>query len=212
MFQLIGLATIETLIMVLSSTLIGIALAIPMAAWLTVCRPKGLAPCRPLCSGLNFVINFFRSLPYIILVVALIPLTKLLTGTYIGTLAAIVPLSIASITLMTRIAENAFNQVPKGLIEASLTMGASKLQIVRKVIIPEAMPSFVAEATTVVINLIGFSAMAGAVGGGGLGDLAIRYGYQRYNTLVMLWVIVILFAMVQAVHMIGTRTARKITH
>jgi D-methionine transport system permease protein len=159
---------------------------------------------------LGAIVNAARSTPFIILMVAIIPFTRIIAGTSIGTNAAIVPLSIAAIPFVARIVESALKEVDDGLIEAAQSMGASPGQIILKVLIPEAMPSIVLGLTLTVISLIGYSAMAGAIGGGGLGDLAIRYGYQRFRADVMIATVVILIAMVQIVQSSGDYFARKL--
>src|SRR5574340_551143 len=159
---------------------------------------------------LGAVVNAGRSIPFIILLVAIIPFTRLLVGSSIGTAAAIVPLTVAAIPFVARMAEAALREVDPGLIEAAQSMGASPTQIVRKVLIPEALPGLVAAFTITVVTLISYSAMAGAVGGGGLGDLGIRYGYQRFLPEVMLAVVVILIVLVQGVQSAGDRVARRL--
>ena len=159
---------------------------------------------------LSAIVNCVRSIPFIILMVAIIPFTRLIVGSSIGTTAAIVPLIIASIPLIARLVETSLREVPYGLIEAALSMGATPYQIIRRVLLPEAMPSIVAQLTTVIIVLIGESAMAGAVGGGGLGDLAIRYGYQRFNPEVMLATVIVLIVLVQVIQFLGNMLAKKL--
>ncbi|SDF35355.1 methionine ABC transporter permease [Sporolituus thermophilus] len=159
---------------------------------------------------LGAIVNATRSTPFIILMVAIIPLTRLIVGTSIGTDAAIVPLSIAAIPFVGRIVESALKEVDYGVIEAAQAMGASPLQIIAKVLIPEALPSIVLGLTITVISLIGYSAMAGAIGGGGLGDLAIRYGYQRFRADIMLATVIILIAQVQLVQSCGDWLARRL--
>jgi len=203
-------STLETFIMLGVSTLVGILLGLPLGVLLHMTDRGGLSSNRALNLGVGFIINGIRSIPYIILVIALIPLTRLLVGSSIGTMAASVPLSIAAVMLIVRIVEDSLRTVPYGLVEAALSMGATRMQIVRKILIPEALPGIVSGATLVIISLIGFSAMAGAVGGGGLGDLAIRYGYQRYNTEIIIEVVVILIVMVQLVQVAGDRLSKKL--
>ncbi|EAX49016.1 binding-protein-dependent transport systems inner membrane component [Thermosinus carboxydivorans Nor1] len=159
---------------------------------------------------LGAIVNATRSTPFIILMVAIIPLTRLIVGTSIGTDAAIVPLSIAAIPFVGRIVESALKEVDYGVIEAAQAMGASPLQIIAKVLIPEALPSIVLGLTITVISLIGYSAMAGAIGGGGLGDLAIRYGYQRFRADIMLATVIILIAQVQLIQSCGDWLARRL--
>ena len=203
-------STLETFIMLGVSTLVGILIGLPLGVLLHMTDRGGLSSNRALNLSVGFIINGIRSIPYIILVIALIPLTRLLVGSSIGTMAASVPLSIAAVMLIVRIVEDSLRTVPYGLVEAALSMGATRMQIVRKILIPEALPGIVSGTTLVIISLIGFSAMAGAVGGGGLGDLAIRYGYQRYNTEIIIEVVVILVVMVQIVQVAGDRLSKKL--
>jgi len=159
---------------------------------------------------MGVIVNATRSTPFIILVVAIIPFTRLIAGTSIGTNAAIVPLTIAATPFIARLIEGAIREVDQGLIEAARAFGATPIQIVRKVLIPEALPGIVLGLTLAVVSLLGFSAMVGAVGGGGLGDLGIRYGYQRFMPEMMLAVVVVLIVLVQAVQSIGDRLARHL--
>ena len=158
------------------------------------------------------MINALRSVPFIILLVAIIPFTRLVVGTSIGTAAAVVPLTLAVAPFIARIVETSLREVDKGLIEAAQSMGATNLQIVTKILLPEAMPGIVSGLTISIIALIGYSAMAGAIGGGGLGDLGIRYGYQRFMPEVMWTVVLILIVLVQGIQMIGDWIVRKISH
>ena len=203
MLELLLDATCETVIMVMISTLSGIVLGLPVAVTLFTTSRFGLFENVIVNQLLGLAVNAIRSVPYIILMVVLIPLTRLLVGSSFGTVASTVPLSIAAIMLFCRTAEESLRNVPYGLVEAALAMGATRYQVIIKVIIPESLPSMVAGLTLVVISLIGFSAMAGAVGGGGLGDLGIRYGYQRYDFVVLLQVIIVLVVMVQGVQSLG---------
>lgn len=156
--------------------------------------------------------NAVRSTPFIILLVAIIPLTRLIAGTSIGTAAAIVPLTIAAAPLIARLVETSLREVDKGLIEAAQSMGATDLQIIVKVLIPEALPGIIAGLTIALVALVGASAMAGAIGGGGLGDMGIRYGYQRFMPEVMLAVVVILIAFVQSIQSFGDWLVRRVSH
>jgi D-methionine transport system permease protein len=210
MLALLVDALLETLVMVaVSSGLAGLA-GVPLGIVL-VATSHGHVLERPVLNrALGGIVNAARSTPFIILLVAIIPLTRLLVGTAIGTAAAIVPLTIAAIPFVARLAETALREVDQGLIEAAQSMGASPLQIVTKVLVPEALPGLVAAITITVVNLIGYSAMAGAVGGGGLGDLGIRYGYQRFQPEVMLAVVLVLIVLVQAVQSVGDRLARRL--
>ncbi|GAB4277744.1 MAG TPA: methionine ABC transporter permease [Opitutae bacterium] len=210
MTELILESTWQTILMVTLSSVIGLLVGIPLGVFLFITDKGHLCQNLWINRSASLIINAIRSIPYIILVIALIPMTRLIVGTSIGTLAATVPLSIAAIMLFVRIVEDALRIVPTGLTEAALSMGATRMQVTKKVLLPEALPSIVSGSTLVIISLIGFSAMAGAVGGGGLGDLAIRYGYQRYNLTVVLEVIAILVVMVQCIQVLGDRITKKI--
>lgn len=200
----------ETLLMVFISTLAGVFLGIPLSVLLYTTDRYGFFYNQFLNKTVGFIVNAIRSTPYIILIIALIPVTRFIAGTAIGTLAASVSLSIASIMLVCRMGEESFRTVPTGLIEAAQSMGATPLQIIRKLVIPESLPNLMAGFTLIVINLIGFSAMAGAVGGGGLGDLAIRYGYQRNNIEVTFYVVIILVLLVQIIQSTGDYLIKKL--
>lgn len=202
----------ETLLMVAVSGVVGTVLGLPLGVLLHLTDRKGVLPIVSLNRSVALVVNAVRSTPFIILLVAIIPFTRLIVGTSIGTAAAIVPLSIAAIPFMARLVETALREVDRGLIEAAQAMGATNGQIVRKVLIPEAFPGIVAGLTILLVSLVGYSAMAGAVGGGGLGDLGIRYGYQRFLPGVMLAVVVILIAFVQLLQTAGDMLVRRLTH
>ncbi len=203
-------ATWQTLYMVAVSTLLGAVGGLPIGVFLA-CSQKGELLSAPAVNKvLGVVVNATRSVPFIILVVAIIPFTRLVAGTSIGTTAAIVPLTIAAIPFIARLVENAIREVDSGLIEAARAMGATPLQIIRKVLIPEALPGITLGLTLAVVSLIGYSAMVGAVGGEGLGDLGIRYGYQRFMPDVMAMVVVILIVLVQLVQTIGEWIARRV--
>lgn len=205
-------STAETFYMLGVSALIAAVVGIPLGILLVVTEQNGILACRLLNKPLAFIINMIRSIPFIILMVAIIPLTRLIAGTSIGTTAAIVPLTIAAIPYTARMVETSIREVPFGLIEAAESMGASPFQIIKKVLIPEALPSIIENITVVVVTLIGSSAMAGTIGGGGLGDLAIRYGYQRFMPEIMYSVVVILIVFVQAMQSLGDWTVRKVSH
>ena len=160
--------------------------------------------------ALGAVVNAVRSIPFVILMVAIIPLTRLLVGSSIGTTAAMVPLVLASVPFIGRQVETSLREIPEGIVEAAQSMGATPMQIITRVLLPEAMPNIVAQLTTVVISLVGESAMAGAIGGGGLGDLAIRYGYQRFRPDIMIATVVVLIVMVQVVQFAGNALAKKL--
>ncbi|CAN5210052.1 ABC transporter permease [soil metagenome] len=205
-------ASWQTIYMVMVSGTIAALLGIPLGVVLLATRKNNILE-NKYCNWLLAIItNSVRSIPFIILLVAIIPLTRLLTGTSIGTTAAIVPLTIAAIPFVGRIVEAALNEVAAGLVEAGLSMGAAPFQIIKKILIPEALPSIINGMTITLISLIGYSAMAGAVGGGGLGDLAIRYGYQRFNTPVMIATVVILILLVQLVQLAGDGLAKRFSH
>jgi D-methionine transport system permease protein len=205
-------ALAQTTIMVAVAGAISFVAGIPLAVFLVLTAPGGVLPRPAIHRLLGAAINAFRSTPFIILLVALIPVTRLIVGTSIGTAAAIVPLSIAATPFFARIAEASLREVDKGLVEAAQAMGASRWQIVRHVLLPEALPGLIAGFTVTIVTLIGASAMAGAIGAGGLGDLAIRYGYQLFDTTVMVAVVVTLIAIVCAVQLAGDRLARRLNH
>ena len=200
----------ETLYMVAVSAGIATVLGVPLGVILVSTSRGHILQNLWLNRILGYIANATRSTPFIILMVAIIPLTRVLAGTSIGTTAAIVPLSIAAIPFVGRVVESALREVDYGLIEAAQAMGASPLQIIRRVLLPEAMPSIVLGLTLAVISLIGYSAMAGAIGGGGLGDLAIRFGYQRFRVDVMISTVVILIALVQLVQSAGDLLSRRL--
>ena len=208
--KLILAATAETLYMVAAAGLIGTLIGLPLGIFLATSGKGELYQAVPVNRVLGIVVNATRSTPFIILVVAIIPFTRLIAGTSIGTSAAIVPLTVAAAPFIARIIEAAIREVDQGLIEASKAMGASSLQIVLKVLLPEALPGIVLGLTLTAVSLIGYSAMVGAVGGGGLGDLGIRFGYQRFMPEVMAAVVVVLIVLVQAVQTIGEAIARKV--
>lgn len=202
----------ETLLMTGSACAVVFAAGMALAIVLTVTAPRGLAPRPRLHRALSVLVNMFRSIPFIILLVAMLPVTRMIVGTTMGTWAAVVPLSAHLIPFFARISQVALNEIDPGLVEAARAMGCRRWHIVRHVLLPEAMPAIIGGATVTVIAMIGSSAMAGAVGAGGLGDLAIRYGYERYETAVMFNVIIILVALVTAVQFGGERLARYFDH
>lgn len=205
-------ATWQTIYMVIISGLVAVILGLPLGVILLVTRNSHISENKYVNTILGSIVNAVRSIPFIILLVALIPFTRLIIGTSIGTTAAIIPLSIAAIPFFGRIVESALSEVSAGLLEVGHAMGATPLQIINKILIPEAMPTIINGITLMLINLIGYSAMAGAIGGGGLGDLAIRYGYQRFDVNVMLATIVILIVMVQCLQLVGDFIAKKMVH
>lgn len=210
MLALLVDSLLETLYMVSASAAIATVLGVPLGVILVVTAKGHILQNLWLNRILGSIANAARSTPFIILMVAIIPLTRLLAGTSIGTQAAIVPLSIAAIPFVGRVVESSLREVDYGLIEAAMAMGASPLQIIRKVLLPEALPSIVLGLTLTVISLIGYSAMAGAIGGGGLGDLAIRFGYQRFRVDVMIATVAILIALVQLVQSAGDMLSRRL--
>ena len=202
----------QTLAMTFASGVLGFLFGLPLGLILVATAPGGIWPKPWLNRILGAVVNSFRSLPFIILLVALIPLTRLIVGTSIGTAAAIVPLTVSAIPYFGRVAEVALREVDNNLIDAVRAMGGNRWTIIREVLVPEALPSLVAGFTVTLVLLIGASAMAGAVGAGGLGDLAIRYGYQRFETGVMIAVIIVLIALVSLIQAIGDRAVRLFDH
>jgi D-methionine transport system permease protein len=202
----------ETLEMTAVSGAISFGVGLPLGIILVGTSPGGLWENRWINRVVGAIVNSFRSLPFIILLVAVIPLTRLLVGTSIGTAAAIVPLSISGIPYFGRVSEVALREVDRGLVEAVRAMGGGNWAIIREALVPEALPSLIAGFTVTLVLLVGASAMAGAVGAGGLGDLAIRYGYQRFETSVMIAVIVVLIALVALIQAGGDRLARRVDH
>jgi len=209
LFDLLWKALLQTLHMVAVSGLIGSLIGLPIGIFLATSGKGELFPAPTLNKVVGLIVNAARSTPFIILVVAIIPFTRLLAGTSIGTKAAIVPLTIATVPFFARLVEAAIREIDKGLIEAARAMGATPMQIVTKVLLAEAKPAIVAAFTMTIVSLIGYSAMVGAVGGGGLGDLGIRYGYQRFMPEVMLAVVVVLIVLVQLVQSAGDALARR---
>ena len=209
LLMLIGKATLDTLFMVAVAGLVGSLVGLPIGIFLATSGKGELFPAPNVNRVVGLAVNAARSTPFIILVVAIIPFTRLVTGTSIGTKAAIVPLTIATSPFVARLVEAAIRDVDKGLIEAARAMGATPMQIVSKVLLAESRPALTLALTMTVVSLIGYSAMVGAVGGGGLGDLGIRYGYQRFRPDVMLIVVVVLIVLVQLVQSAGDRLARR---
>ncbi len=212
MLMMLWESFVDTCIMVGVSGFLGSLFGIPLGVLLFTTSPKGIAPLPIPNQVVGWIVNAVRSTPFIILMVAIIPLTRIIAGTSIGTAAAIVPLTIAVTPLIARLVETSLREVDSGLVEAALAMGASDLQIVMKVLLPEALPGIVAGLTISFISLIGASAMAGAIGGGGLGDMGIRYGYQRFMPDVMLAVVVLLIAFVQSIQSLGDWLVQKLRH
>lgn len=196
-------AIYQTLYMVTVSLVIGALIGIPLGILLVITRKNGIWPNAFIYHVLNPVINIFRSVPFIILLIAIVPFTKMIVGTSIGTSAAIVPLTVYVAPYIARLLENSLLEVNSGVIEAAHSMGASPFQIIRHFLLPEALGSLILALTTSIIGLIGATAMAGAVGGGGIGDLALAYGYQRFDTIVIVITVVILVIMVQLIQSLG---------
>jgi D-methionine transport system permease protein len=200
----------ETIYMTVLSSAISYVIGLPLGVILNITDKDGINPIHWLNRILGLVVNFFRSIPFIILMVAIIPFTRMIVGSSIGTTAAIVPLTITAAPFIARVIESSLLEVDRGVIEAAQSMGASPVQIIWKVMLPESLHSIVLGITLALIALIGASAMAGALGGGGLGDLAIRYGYQRFQMDVMIATVVVLIVMVQGVQSIGNTLSRKL--
>ncbi|MDD7255852.1 methionine ABC transporter permease [Bullifex porci] len=213
MINLVMSATGETLVMVFFSTLFSLILGLPIGVLLHVTSSEeqgGIIP-QPIFNNiLGRIVNVLRSFPFIILMILLIPLSRLIVGTSIGTKATIVPLSIAAAPFVARIIESALKEVDPGVVQAAKAMGSTNAQIIIKVLIPEAMPSLVSGVTLTIINLIGYSAMAGAIGGGGLGDLAIRYGYQRFRPSYMVAAVLVILILVEVIQVAGNKLSAKL--
>ena len=205
-------AFFQTLLMVGISAFIAIALGLVLAVVLTVTAPRNLYPRPRFHKALSIAVNVCRAIPFIILLIALLPVTRFVVGTTLGTWAAVVPLAANLIPFYARIAQVSLNDVDAGLVEAARAMGCRRWHIVRHVLLPEALPGIIGGMTVSVIAMVNASAMAGTVGAGGLGDLAIRYGYERYETRVMFEVIVILIALVSAIQFVGEWLARRVDH
>ena len=201
--KLLITGTLDTLQMTVISTIMAMIIGIPLGVVLVVTSKGHILENAALNKILGAIVNATRSIPFIILMVAIIPFTRMVVGTSIGTTAACVPLTLAAIPFLSRLVETSIKDIQFGVIEAAQSMGASPFQIIRKVLLPEALPTIIDNVTVLIVNLIGYSAMAGAIGGGGLGDIAIRYGYQRFQGDIMLATIIILIIMVQVIQMIG---------
>ena len=204
--------TLETLYMVFISGSISITCGFLLGTYLFIKQNPFFKTAPITSASLNALINGLRSIPFIILMIAVLPLTRFIVGTGIGDTATIVPLSLAAIPFFARITDTAFKNLPTGLIETSISIGATTTQTVRKILLPEAAADLTRGITLTLITLIGYSAMAGAIGAGGLGNYAIQNGYQRYNTHIIFITVIVLIALVQALQWIGDRIARKLTH
>jgi len=212
MIDLLVLALGETILMVAASALFSALLGIPLGVALHVTKAGQILAQPKLQRLLGTLVNVGRSVPFIILLVAIIPFTRFIVGTSIGTVAAIVPLTVGAIPFVARLIEGALIEVPFGLQEAAQAMGAKPLQIIQKVLLPEALPGIINALTITLVTLVNYSAMAGAIGGGGLGDVGIRYGYQRFDPAVMLITVVILVLLVQLIQGLGDRLVKRVDH
>ena len=209
--ELVLPATGQTCLMVLLSTVFSLILGFPLGVLLCVSDPvSGIKPRKVLFQILTRIVNALRSFPFIILMILLFPLSRLIVGKTIGTAATVVPLSVAAAPFVARIIETSLKEVDFGVIQAAKSMGSTTMQIILKVLIPEALPSLVDGITLTIINLIGYSAMAGAIGGGGLGDLAIRYGYQRFRPEIMAIAVIVILIMVELIQFIGSKISGRI--
>lgn len=206
---LVGTSTLETLLMVFFSTIFAILIGFPLGVLLNITNKYGITPKPAFNLVLSRIIDVLRSFPFVILMIVLLPFTRFILGTAIGTTATIIPLSIAAAPFVARITETALNEVDPGVVQAARAMGSTNAQIVIKVLIPEAMPSVVSGITLTIINLVSYSAMAGTLGGGGLGDLAIRYGYQRFRTGIMIAAVVVIIIMVALIQFAGTKLTNR---
>ena len=213
MINLVMQSTWQTVVMVFLSTIFSLILGFPIGVLLHVTGSEdhgGIIPHPVFCSVLSRIVNILRSFPFLILMIVLMPLSRLIIGTSIGTMATVIPLSIAAAPFVARVIETSLKEVDPGVVQAAKAMGSTNWQIIYKVLIPEALPSLVSGVTLTIINLIGYSAMAGAIGGGGLGDLAIRYGYQRFRPSYMFAAVVIIIVMVELIQFIGDRISARL--
>lgn len=211
MWELLSLAIAETLLMVIPSTILAVIIGFIPAIVLTVTDENGLKPNKAIYKSLDFIVNTLRSFPFIILMVVIIPFTRLIMGTSIGSLATIVPLTIAAAPFVSRVIESALKEIDPGVIEAAKSFGATNNQIIFKVMLKEAVPAIVSGITLTLISIIGYSAMAGTIGGGGLGALAVRYGYQRFQTDVMIVTVIVLIIIVQLLQNLGNYLYNKLS-
>jgi D-methionine transport system permease protein len=212
LFDLLWQSLLQTLEMTFAAGAISFILGLPLAILLVTTDRQGIRPAPAVSLGTSWLVNAVRSVPFIILLIILIPVTRLIAGTSLGTEAAIIPLSIACIPYYARIAEVSLREVDKGLIDAVRAMGGHRWTIIRHVLVPEALPGLISGFTVTLVTLIGASAMAGAIGAGGLGDLAIRYGYQRFETNVMIAVVLVLILLVCTIQWLGDRLALRLSH
>ncbi len=208
-WAMIGMGILETLYMIFVSTFISYLIGLPMGIILVACDNEGIKPLPALHKIIDIYVNITRSIPFIVLLVAVMPVTRFIAGTTVGTNAAIVPLVIGAAPFVARMIESSLREVSKGVIEASLAMGASPMQIIFKVLLPEAKPALLMGGAISVVTILSYTAMAGFVGGGGLGDIAIRYGYHRFQGDIMLVTVIILVILVQIFQEIGMMIVRK---
>ncbi|HAC31450.1 MAG TPA: methionine ABC transporter permease [Treponema sp.] len=208
--SLVGQSTVETLIMVFFSTLFSVIIGFPLGVLLFVTGPTGIMPKKVLNLVLSRIVDVLRSFPFVILMIVLLPMTRAILGKAIGTAATIIPLSIAAAPFVARVIETSLIEIDPGVITAARAMGSTNWQIISKVLVPEVLPSVVSGITLTIINLISYSAMAGTLGGGGLGDLAIRYGYQRFRTDVMVSSVIVIIVMVAVIQFAGTKLSERI--
>ena len=203
--SLVGQSTVETLVMVFFSTLFSVIIGFPLGVLLFVTGPTGIMPKKVLNLVLSRIVDVLRSFPFVILMIVLLPMTRAILGKAIGTAATIIPLSIAAAPFVARVIETSLIEIDPGVITAARAMGSTNWQIISKVLVPEVLPSVVSGITLTIINLISYSAMAGTLGGGGLGDLAIRYGYQRFRTDIMIVSVIVILVLVEVIQIIGTK-------
>ncbi|MCD7897167.1 MAG: ABC transporter permease [Planctomycetaceae bacterium] len=203
-------ATVETVYMVAMSTVLSLALGFILAVYMILTHPQGIRPRPRVYHVLDVAVNLIRSFPFLILLIALLPFTRLVLGTTIGSSAAVIPLTIAAAPFAGRIIEGCFLEVDKGVVEAARSFGASDMQIIWRVLVPEALPAIVLNIAVLAITLLGYSAMAGTVGGGGLGDLAVKYGYYRFQGDVMFYSVVVLLVMVQAMQSLSSFVYKRL--
>ena len=209
-FNLVGISTLQTLEMVFFSTIFAVIIGFPLGILLFITGANGITPKPVFNMILSRIIDILRSFPFVILMIVLLPFTRFILHTSIGTTATIIPLSLAAAPFVARVIETALIEIDPGVITAARAMGSTNWQIIRKVLVPEVLPSVVSGITLTIINLISYSAMAGTLGGGGLGDLAIRYGYQRFRTDIMLASVVVIILMVALIQFAGTKLSEKI--
>ncbi len=210
--QAVPASTVETLYMVLTALVISVIFGVPLGVYLWNSGPTGLRPAAAANQVVGTIVNIVRSLPFVILMVLLLPVTRFVVGTTLGATASVVPLAIGAIPFLARLVESALREVSAGKIEASIVCGASKFQTITRTLLPEALPSIVSAITTTSIALVGYSAMAGLVGGGGLGYLADAYGYKRFDLPVLIAATILLIVIVQIFQVIGDAAARALDH